>query len=95
MAQNTSTASSKEIDPKCHDHVDPNAQAHVEPNTQVVDVSTDVKAVMDLLKALDERFDIGRKIASCRSGGRMHALASYTSDGDHRVEIDLHFGSSV
>ena len=95
VAHKTSTASSEEIDPNCHDHVEPNAQAHVEPNTQVVDVSTDVKAVMDLLKALNVEFDIGRKIASCRSGGRMHALASYTSDGGHRVEIDLHFGSSV
>ena len=70
------------------------AQAHVDPNTQGSDVSIDVKAVMDLLKALNVEFDIGRKMASCRSGGRLHALASYTSDGGHRVEIDLHFGSS-
>ena len=45
------------------------AQAHVDPNTQGSDVSIDVKAVMDLLKALNVEFDIGRKMASCRSGG--------------------------
>ena len=64
---------------------------HVDANAQ----GSDVKAyLMDLhvLNALEMKFDIGRKMASSRSGGRLHVLASY---GGHRVEVDLHFGSSV
>ena len=69
--------------------IDPDAQAHVDANAQ----GSDLKAcLMDLLNALDMKFDIGRKMASSRSGGRMHVLASYAG---HRVEVDLHFGSSI
>ena len=54
--------------------IDPDAQAHVDANAQ----GSDVKAyLMDLLNALDMKFDIGRKMASSRSGGRLHVLASY------------------
>ena len=65
------------------------------PNARVVrDLDT---CLVDLLNKLDMKFDIGRKIASSRSGGRLHALASQTTDGGKqlRVEIDVHFGSSV
>ena len=82
-------AAKEDIDHNSQAHVDPDAQAHVDPNAQ----GSDVKAyLMDLLNALDMKFDIGRKMASSRSGGRLHVLASY---GGHRVEVDLHFGSSV
>ena len=70
------------------------AQADVDPDAARISLDT---CLMDLLSRMDMKFDIGRKIASSRSGGRLHALASQTTDGGKqlRVEIDVHFGSSV
>ena len=74
----------------------PDAQSDVDPDAPNARVVRDLDTcLMDLLNKLDMKFDIGRKIASSRSGGRLHALASQTTDGGLRVEIDVHFGSSV
>ena len=93
VASDSSTAFG-EIQPNAQ--ANPDAQADVDPDAPNARVVRDLDTcLMDLLNKLDMKFDMGRKIASCRSGGRLHALASYTSDGGHRVEIDLHFGSSA
>jgi len=102
-AQGSHGSLSTELDAQAH--VDPNtqgsdvdAQADVDPDAPNARVVRDLDTcLMDLLNRLDMKFGIGRKIASSRSGGRLHALASQTTDGGKqlRVEIDVHFGSSV